>query len=47
MGYSVVNVVVEGSGVWRIEGEEVPVRQGTFLRSIPGRRVVPSPGRTG
>jgi hypothetical protein len=31
-----VNVVIAGSGVWRIEGEEVPVRAGTFLRFDPG-----------
>ena len=27
-----VNVVVRGSGIWRVDGEEVPVREGTFLR---------------
>ena len=27
-----VNVVVRGAGIWRIDGEEVPVREGTFLR---------------
>jgi mannose-6-phosphate isomerase-like protein (cupin superfamily) len=30
-----VNVVVAGSGHWRVEGEEVPVKVGAFLRSIP------------
>jgi uncharacterized cupin superfamily protein len=30
-GQEEVNVVIAGSGVWRIEGEEVPVRAGTFL----------------
>ena len=27
-----VNVVVRGSGVWKVEGEEIPVGEGTFLR---------------
>jgi hypothetical protein len=27
--------VVAGSGHWRIDGEEVPVRAGTFLRFDP------------
>jgi quercetin dioxygenase-like cupin family protein len=31
-GQEEVNVVIAGSGVWRIDGEEVPVRAGTFLR---------------
>jgi quercetin dioxygenase-like cupin family protein len=30
-----VNVVVEGSGIWRVDGEEVPVRRGTFVRFDP------------
>jgi uncharacterized cupin superfamily protein len=30
-----VNVVVRGSGVWRVEGEDVPVRVGSFLRFDP------------
>jgi quercetin dioxygenase-like cupin family protein len=34
-GQEEVNVVIAGSGVWRIEGEEVPVRAGTFLRFDP------------
>ena len=34
-GQEEVNVVVAGSGVWRIDGEEVPVRAGTFLRFDP------------
>ena len=35
-GQEEVNVVLKGSGLWRIEGEEVPVRPGTFLRFDPG-----------
>ena len=31
-GQEEVSVVVVGSGVWRIDGKEVPVRTGTFLR---------------
>jgi mannose-6-phosphate isomerase-like protein (cupin superfamily) len=34
-GQEEVNVVVAGSGHWRIDGEEVPVRAGTFLRFDP------------
>ena len=34
-GQEEVNVVVAGSGRWRIDGEEVPVRAGTFLRFDP------------
>jgi len=30
-----VNVVIRGSGVWRIEGEEVAVSEGTVLRFDP------------
>jgi quercetin dioxygenase-like cupin family protein len=29
-GQEEVNVVIAGSGVWKIDGEEVPVRAGTF-----------------
>ena len=34
-GQEEVSVVIAGSGVWRIDGEEVPVRAGTFLRFDP------------
>jgi quercetin dioxygenase-like cupin family protein len=34
-GQEEANVVVAGSGSWRIDGEEVPVRTGTFLRFDP------------
>jgi quercetin dioxygenase-like cupin family protein len=30
-----VNIVIEGSGVWRVDGEEVPVHRGTFMRFDP------------
>ena len=30
-----VSVVVRGSGVWRVDGEDVPVRVGSFIRVDP------------
>ena len=42
-GQEEVSVVIAGSGVWRIDGKEVPVRTGTFLRFDPDDR--PLPGR--
>lgn len=44
-GQEEVNVVVRGSGVYRVDGEEVVVREGTFLRFDPGtvRRPVAGP----
>lgn len=30
-----VNIVVRGSGVWHVDGEQVDVREGTFLRFDP------------
>jgi uncharacterized cupin superfamily protein len=35
-GQEEVNVVIRGSGVWRVEGDEVPVRERTFLRFDSG-----------
>ena len=46
-GQEEVNVVVAGSGVWRIEGEEVPVSVGTFLRFDPETTRVPVAGPDG
>lgn len=46
-GQEEVNVVVKGSGVWRIEGEEVPVQPGTFLRFDPGTTRCPVAGADG
>ena len=34
-GQEEVVVVVKGSGAWRIDGEQVQVREGTFLRFDP------------
>jgi mannose-6-phosphate isomerase-like protein (cupin superfamily) len=42
-----VNVVVHGSGFWRIDGEEVPVRAGTFLRFDPETVRMPVAGPDG
>ena len=42
-----VNVVIRGGGVWRIEGEEVAVSEGTVLRVDPETVRCPSRGRTG
>ena len=42
-----VNVVVRGSGFWRVDGEEVPVRVGTFLRFDPGTTRCPVAGPEG
>lgn len=40
-----VNVVIAGSGVYRVEGEEIPVRRGTVMRFDPEttRRPVAGP----
>ncbi len=42
-----VNVIVAGSGVYRIEGEDVPVSVGTFLRFDPGTTRQPIAGPDG
>jgi hypothetical protein len=46
-GQEEVNVVIRGSGVYRIDGEEVPVRAGTFLRFDPDTTRVPVAGPEG
>ena len=46
-GQEEVNVVVRGSGLWRVDGEEVPVREGTFLRFDPGTSRCPVAGPDG
>ncbi len=35
-GQEEVSVVVRGSGHWRVDGREVPVRAGVFIRFDPG-----------
>jgi len=42
-----VNVIVAGSGSYRIDGEEIPVEVGTFLRFDPGTTRVPIAGPDG
>ena len=42
-----VNVVIRGSGTWRIDGEELAVREGTFLRFDPETTRVPIAGPVG
>ncbi len=46
-GQEEVNVVIAGSGFWRIDGEEVPVRVGTFLRFDPDQNRQPVAGPEG
>jgi quercetin dioxygenase-like cupin family protein len=46
-GQEEVNVVVRGSGIWRVDGEEVPVREGSFLRFDPGTTRCPQAGPDG
>ena len=42
-----VNIVVHGDGIWRIDGEDVPVREGTILRLDPETVRVPVAGANG
>ncbi len=46
-GQEEVNVVISGSGVYRIDGEDVPVRAGTFLRFDPETTRCPVAGPEG
>jgi hypothetical protein len=46
-GQEEVNVVVSGSGIWRVGGDEVPVRAGTFLRFDPEQIRQPVAGPDG
>jgi hypothetical protein len=46
-GQEEVHVCVRGSGVYRVDGEEVPVRLGTFLRFDPETTRVPVAGPEG
>ena len=46
-GQEEVVVVVKGSGVYRIDGEELPVEAGTFLRFDPGTTRCPVAGPDG
>jgi len=42
-----VNVVVRGSGTYRVDGEDVPVREGTFMRFDPETTRMPIAGPDG
>ena len=42
-----VNVVIEGSGIYRVEGEMIPVEPGTFLRFDPETTRCPIAGPEG
>jgi uncharacterized cupin superfamily protein len=42
-----VNVVIRGSGVYRVDGDEIPIRAGTFLRFDPETRRLPVAGPDG
>ena len=42
-----VNVIIRGSGVYRVHGEEIPVRVGTFMRFDPDTTRVPVAGPEG
>jgi quercetin dioxygenase-like cupin family protein len=46
-GQEEVNVVVHGSGVYRIDGEDVTVREGDFLRFDPETTRCPVAGPNG
>jgi quercetin dioxygenase-like cupin family protein len=46
-GQEEVVVVVRGSGHWRAGGEEVPVREGSFVRFDPGTVRCPVAGPDG
>src|SRR3989442_12276785 len=41
------NVIVPGSGTYRIDGEQVPIEAGTFLRFDPEPSRCPGPGPGG
>jgi hypothetical protein len=40
-------VVIDGSGVYRVEGEDVPVRRGSVLRFDPETTRMPIAGAEG
>jgi uncharacterized cupin superfamily protein len=46
-GQEEVNVVVRGSGVYRVDGEDVPVREGDVLRFDPETTRCPVAGPNG
>ena len=46
-GQEEVNLVLRGSGVYRVDGDEIEVREGTFLRFDPETTRVPIAGPDG
>jgi quercetin dioxygenase-like cupin family protein len=42
-----VTVIIRGSGVYRVDGEEIPVRVGTFMRFDPETTRFPVAGPEG
>jgi len=46
-GQEEVYVVVRGSGLWRLDGDEVPVREGSFVRVDPTTTRCPVAGPDG
>jgi quercetin dioxygenase-like cupin family protein len=46
-GQEEVSVVVRGSGHWRVDGEDVPVREGSFIRFDPDSTRCPVAGPDG
>jgi hypothetical protein len=46
-GQEEVNVVIRGSGVYRVDGDEIAVAAGTFLRFDPETTRVPVAGPEG
>ena len=46
-GQEEVNVIIEGSGVYEVDGEAIPVRAGSFLRFDPGTTRCPVAGPEG
>ena len=46
-GQEEVNIVVRGSGVYRVDGEEIQVREGDFLRFDPQTTRCPVAGPDG
>lgn len=46
-GQEEVNVIIAGSGVYEVEGEEIPVRAGSFMRFDPGTTRCPVAGPEG
>jgi mannose-6-phosphate isomerase-like protein (cupin superfamily) len=42
-----VTVIIRGSGAYRVDGEEIPVRVGTFMRFDPETTRIPVAGPEG